>query len=92
VDRILTEGYLGEKNLDSYSERYQPLIFQDIYQGKMTFADEVFFQNFFDPYLFNRGNDYSFFLRSELNGGMMCSNELFSSILMKSAFLTALSL
>ena len=41
VDRIHLEGYLGEKNLDSYSERYQPLIFQDLYQGKMSFADEV---------------------------------------------------
>lgn len=77
-DRVLTESYLGEKRLDSYSERYQPLIFQDIYQGKMSFEDEIFFQNFFDPYLFRTGNDYSFFLRSELNGGMICSNELLS--------------
>lgn len=78
ADRIHTEGYLGEKSLDSYSERYQPLIFQDIYQGKIQFADEVFFQNFFQPYLFQKESDYSFFLRSELNGGMICSNELLS--------------
>lgn len=78
VDRVHTEGYLGEKNLDAYSERYQPLIFQDIYQGKIQFEDEVFFQNFFQPYLFQKENDYSFFLRSELNGGMICSNELLS--------------
>jgi hypothetical protein len=76
VDRIYSETYLGEKRLDSYSERYQPLIFQDIYQGKMSFEDEIFFQNFFDPYLFRTGTDFSFFLRSELNGGLICSNEL----------------
>lgn len=78
ADRVHTESYLGEKNLDSYSERYQPLIFQDIYQGKIQFVDEVFFQNFFQPYLFQKEADYSFFLRSELNGGMICSNELLS--------------
>ena len=78
VDRVHSEGYLGEKNLDSYSERYQPLIFQDIYKGKMSFVDEVFFQNFFQPYLFQKESDYAFFLRSELNGGLICSNELLS--------------
>jgi hypothetical protein len=78
VDRVHSESYLGEKNLGSYSERYQPLIFQDIYQGKVSFEDELFFQNFFQPYLFQKEGDYSFFLRSELNGGMNCSNELLS--------------
>lgn len=78
VDRVHSEGYLGEKNLDSYSERYQPLIFQDIYKGKMSFVDEVFFQNFFQPYLFQKEGDYSFFLRSELNSGLICSNQLLS--------------
>lgn len=78
VDRVHSESYLGEKNLGSYSERYQPLIFQDIYQGKISFEDELFFQNFFQPYLFQKEGDYSFFLRSELNGGMSCSNELLS--------------
>lgn len=78
VDRVHQESYLGEKRLDSYSDRYQPLIFQDIYQGKMTFEDEVFFQSFFDPYLFEKEKDFSFFLRSELNGGLSCSNELLS--------------
>lgn len=78
VDRVFSESYLGEKNLDSYSDRYQPLVFQDIYRGKITFSDEIFFQNFFNPYLFQPEKDYSFFLRSELNGGMICSNELLS--------------
>lgn len=77
VDRVFAEGYLGEKNLNEYSDRYQPLIFQDIYRGRMTFSDEVFFQNFFGPYLFQE-QDYAFFLRSELNGGLICSNELLS--------------
>src|SRR5690606_37599515 len=75
ADRTYMEGYLGEKKLDSSSERYQPLIFQDIYQGKMSFEDEIYFQNFFQPFLFQKEKDYSFFLRSELNGAMICSNE-----------------
>lgn len=78
VDRVMSESYLGEKNLSEYSERWQPLVFQDIYRGRISFADEVFYQNFFGPYLFQPESDYSFFLRSELNGGMICSNELLS--------------
>lgn len=78
VDRVHTESYLGEKRLDSYSERYQPLIFQDIYRGKMSFEDDEFFQNFFQPYLFQDETKYAHFLKSELNGGMNCSNEQLS--------------
>ena len=78
VDRVHLESYLGEKRLDAYSERYQPLIFQDIYQGKLTFEDDIFFQSYFGPYLFEEEGDFSFFLKSELNGGVMCSNELIS--------------
>lgn len=78
VDRVHQESYLGEKRLDSYSDRYQPLIFQDIYQGKMSFEDEIFYQSFFEPFLFEKEKDFSFFLKSELNGGLLCSNELLS--------------
>lgn len=78
ADRIHNESYLGEKRLDSYSERYQPLIFQDIYRGKMAFADDEFFQNFFQPYLFQDEAQYAHFLKSELNGGMNCTNEQLS--------------
>ena len=78
LDRIHSEGYLGEKRLDSYSSRWQPLIFMDFYQGKMAFEDELFFQNYFQDYIFNREKDYSAFLKSELGGGMTCSNELLS--------------
>jgi hypothetical protein len=76
VDRIHAEAYLGQKDLESYSERYQPLVFQDIYRGKITFEDERFFQNFFRPYLFQKEEDYAFFLQSELNGGLLCPNDL----------------
>ena len=62
-DRIHVEGYLGEKNIDFYSERYQPLILQDIYQGKLTFEDDVFFQNFFQQHLFQTEKDYTQFLK-----------------------------
>jgi hypothetical protein len=78
MDRIHSEGYLGEKRLDSYSERWQPLIYQDLYQGKMTFSDDLFFQDYFQTYLFNREKDLNSFLKSELTGSMICSNELLS--------------
>lgn len=78
TDRVLAESYLGEKKLDHYSERYQPLIFQDIYRGKMSFEDDLFFQDYFQPYYFPEEKNYAFFLRSELNGGISCSNELLS--------------
>lgn len=78
MDRIHSEGYLGEKRLDSYSERWQPLIYQDLYQGKMTFSDDLFFQDYFQNYIFNREKDLSRFLKSELTGSMICSNELLS--------------
>lgn len=78
VDRIHSESYLGEKKLESYSERYQPIIFHDIYQGKVTFQDEIYFQNFFQNYLFQKEQDYTFFLSSELKGGLVCTNESLS--------------
>jgi hypothetical protein len=78
VDRIHAQGYLGEKRLDSYSERYYPLVNHDMYQGKMSFQDEEYFQNYFSPYLFQSEKDLSFFIRSELNGGLSCPNELLS--------------
>ncbi len=78
VDRVYTEGYLGEKDLETYADRYQPLIYQDLYRGKMTFLDELHFQDFFRPYLFAPELDYGFFLKSELTGGLLCSNELLS--------------
>ncbi|MBA2405549.1 MAG: hypothetical protein H0V66_12305, partial [Bdellovibrionales bacterium] len=78
MDRIHSEGYLGEKRLDSYSSRWQPLIFQDFYQGKMAFEDDLFFQNYFQNYIFNREKDFNFFLKSELGGGMVCPNEVLS--------------
>lgn len=75
LDAVYSEGHLGEKRLDSYSGRYEPLIFLDVYQGKMSFFDENYFQNFFANYIFNAEKDYSDFLNSELIGGMTCPNE-----------------
>jgi hypothetical protein len=78
VDRLTSEVHLGEKALDGYAGRYEPLIFHDIYQGKMFFKDELFFQHYFEPYSFGLGREMSFFLKSELGSGLSCSNELFS--------------
>lgn len=77
VDRLHSQGYLGERKLDSYADRYYPLVSFDVYQGKLAFEDDMFFQNYFRPYIFS-DQELSFFLRSELRGGMTCSNELFS--------------
>lgn len=78
MDRIHSEGYLGERRLDSYSSRWQPLVFLDLNQGKMNFEDDLFFQNYFQNYLFNREKDLNSFFKSELGGGLICSNELLS--------------
>lgn len=77
-DSIYLDAYLGEKRLDSYSERWQPLIFLDVYQGKMTFQDELFLQNYFQNYLFSSEKEFNYFLKSELSGSMVCPNELLS--------------
>ena len=68
------EGYLGEKALPEYSERWQPLIFQDPYLGQIRFADEKFLQEYFQTYIFRDEREYSGFIKSELQGGSMCSN------------------
>jgi hypothetical protein len=75
ADRFYTEGYLGEKALSGYSERWQPLVFQDPYLGHLQFTDEKFLQDYFQTYIFSDEKDYSFFLKSELPGGALCSNE-----------------
>jgi hypothetical protein len=78
VDRVTSESYLGQKSLSDYSERWQPLVVQDIYRGRLSFGDEIFYQNFFDPYLLGGESEYSSFLKSELNGGLICPNEALS--------------
>lgn len=75
TDRFHVEGYLGEKALPGYSERWQPLVFQDPYLGHMQFADEKFLQEYFQTYIFREEKDYAYFLKSELRGGSLCSNE-----------------
>lgn len=75
TDRFFVEGYLGEKALSEYSERWQPLIFQDPYLGRIQFSDEKFLQEYFQTYIFREEKDYAYFLKSELPGGAMCTNE-----------------
>lgn len=78
MDRIHSEGYLGEKRLDSYANRRRPLVVQDFYRGKLNFQDELFYQNYFTPYIFNREMDFTTFLKSELMGSLACTNEQLS--------------
>jgi hypothetical protein len=78
VDHLHAEAYLGEKKFDTYSERYVPLVFQDVYLGKMAFQDELFFQNYFSAYSFSSEWEIAPFLKSELPAGLSCSNELLS--------------
>lgn len=79
VDRVYTNSYLGEKNIEGYSDRYQPLVLKDVYQGKMSFKDDLFFQNYFNHYLFIEESDFSNFLKSELSSGLLCPNETLSN-------------
>lgn len=79
TDRFIEEVSLGEKRLDSYAERFDPLIFQDIYKGQLIFKDEIFFQNYFSSYLFDEEHDVSLFLKSELSRAEMCTNDRLSS-------------
>jgi hypothetical protein len=74
ADNFPVEGYLGEKELSGYSERWQPLVTQDPYLGRVEFSDERFLRDYFSTYIFREEKDYSDFLRSELPGGEMCSN------------------
>lgn len=78
MDKIHSASYLGEKRLDEYHERYYPLVEQDIYRGKINFQDELFFQNYFENLIFSGEGEYSQFLRSELDVGAACSNEMLS--------------
>lgn len=73
-ETFLNKSYLGEKRLDSYSERYQPLVFQNIYRGQLTFVDEIFFGNFLNQYIFENGNELNFYINSELYSAATCSN------------------
>lgn len=79
MDVIHQKAYLGEKDLKDYSERYHPVIRQNLYQGHLTFSDDQFFQNYFDNYLWDKQKDYSEYLKSELPTGLSCSDEKLNS-------------
>lgn len=79
MDRAHSEVLLGERNLDSYSERWHPNVHLDLYQGKLSFTDETFLQNYFQSSLFDREKELDSFLRSELSGAMSCTNEQLST-------------
>jgi hypothetical protein len=76
--RFLTEVYLGEKNLSSYSDRYDPFLKHDSYRGRLSFKDESFFQQYFQKYSFSPESDYASFLFSELPAGMLCPDATLS--------------
>lgn len=78
LDRIHAEAYLGEKRLDSYANRRKPLVVQDFYRGKLSFQDDIFYQNYFTPYIFPRETEFTGFLKSELIGSLACTNEQLS--------------
>ncbi|HXH29798.1 MAG TPA: hypothetical protein VNJ01_03190 [Bacteriovoracaceae bacterium] len=78
VDVAHTQVYLGQKDLSGYSDRYDPLISQDLYQGKLTFRDELFFKNYFQEYILPEEEQLSSFMRSELRAGQTCPNEKLS--------------
>jgi len=79
MDRTHSEVLLGEKNLDSYFERWHPVVSLNLYQGKMAFTDETFLQNYFQHSILSQEKELSSFLRSELSGAMSCTNEQLST-------------
>lgn len=74
-DNFLLQGELGEKRLDEYHERYSPLIYRDLYRGKMTFKDDLFFKTYLDMYMFDDEKVYADFLGAELGAGFLCPND-----------------
>jgi hypothetical protein len=74
-DTFLLQGELGEKRLDEYHERYTPLVFRDLYRGRMSFKDDLFFQNYLDIYMFEKEKEYADFLGPELTAGFLCPND-----------------
>lgn len=78
-DSFLHQSDLGEKRLDEYHDRYSPLIYRDVYRGKMSFKDDLFFQNYLDQYVFEDEKVYADFLGAELAAGLLCPNEALSS-------------
>lgn len=78
-DPFHTEGYLGEKDLSGYAERWDPILTQDIYSGGVLFSDEIFLREYFQQYIFGEEGEYTHFVKEELQAGALCSNETLSS-------------
>ncbi len=64
----------GEKKLELYSGSGYPQVSFESYRGKISFQDEVKYQSFFRPYLFEYESEYSDFIKSELYTSSMCTN------------------
>ncbi len=77
-DRVYNETLLGERKLDSYSGRYYPAVNVNMYSGRVSFADDDFFENFFGPYMMSAHNEYSAFFKSEVGTAILCTNDQFS--------------
>lgn len=78
IDRTSSEVILGEKRLDDYSGRWQPMVNMNTFQGGLTFQDDLYFEQYFQRYLFEKEYEFAHFLKSELQGGLVCPNEVLS--------------
>jgi hypothetical protein len=65
----------GEKKMELYSGSRSPQVSFEAYRGKISFQDEVKYQNFFRPYLFENESEYSDFIKLELYTSSMCTNQ-----------------
>jgi len=75
-DGVFHPQYLGEKKLDNYVERYTPLVSHDVYLGKLSFQDDLYFQKYLSHFISSDELELSNFFKSEFKSGMLCPNEI----------------
>jgi hypothetical protein len=76
---ILTQAELGEKKAHDYKERYFPEIEFSHYLGGLTTKDQLYWDSYFGRFLFPEENEFSHFLKDELNAGMNCPDEMLAA-------------
>lgn len=78
AQNVYSDASLGERDFNVYFERNDPRQIFDSNQGELVFADEKFWQNYFQNWVFPQEKEIGEFLNSELKTGQICTNEQFS--------------
>jgi len=77
-DHLSNEVNLGEKKFGIYYGARAPYLKQDLNSGKLEFEDELFYQKFFERFIFSDTSDYETFFKSEMENNLVCDNESFN--------------